>query len=64
MTVRSLSLGGLIEERIEGGESKVPGLGDLPLIGNLFKTQTRKRTKTNLLVFLRPVVIRDAEGCL
>ncbi len=55
-------LGGLIEERIEGGETKVPGLGDLPLVGNLFKSQNRKRTKTNLLVFLRPVVIRDAEG--
>ncbi len=55
-------LGGLIEERIESGETKVPGLGDLPFIGNLFKSQSRKRTKTNLLVFLRPVVIRDAEG--
>jgi general secretion pathway protein D len=55
-------LGGLIEERIDAGETKVPGLGDLPLVGGLFKTQTRKRTKTNLLVFLRPVVIRDAEG--
>jgi general secretion pathway protein D len=55
-------LGGLIEERIESGETKVPGLGDIPFLGNLFKSQTRKRTKTNLLVFLRPVVIRDAEG--
>ncbi len=55
-------LGGLIEERIESGETKVPGLGDIPFLGNLFKSQSRKRTKTNLLVFLRPVVIRDAEG--
>ncbi len=55
-------LGGLIEERIESGETKVPGLGDIPFFGNLFKSQSRKRTKTNLLVFLRPVVIRDAEG--
>jgi general secretion pathway protein D len=55
-------LGGLIEERIESGETKVPGLGDIPFFGNLFKSQSRKRVKTNLLVFLRPVIIRDAEA--
>ncbi|MGD9945995.1 MAG: type II secretion system secretin GspD [Burkholderiaceae bacterium] len=52
-------LGGLIEERVEGGEEKVPGLGDVPFIGQLFRYDSRKRTKTNLLVFLRPVVVRD-----
>jgi general secretion pathway protein D len=55
-------LGGLIEERIDGGEQKVPGLGDLPGIGGLFRYDNRRRTKTNLLVFLRPVVLRDAEA--
>lgn len=55
-------LGGLIEERVEGGESKVPGLGDVPVVGQLFRYDNRKRTKTNLLVFLRPVVLRDAEA--
>jgi general secretion pathway protein D len=53
-------LGGLIEERVEGGESKVPGLGDIPVMGQLFRYDNRKRVKTNLLVFLRPVVLRDA----
>ncbi|MCO5118577.1 MAG: type II secretion system secretin GspD [Burkholderiaceae bacterium] len=52
-------LGGLIEERIEGGEDKVPGLGDVPLLGQLFRYDSRKRVKTNLLVFLRPVIVRD-----
>ena len=55
-------LGGLIEERVEGGESKIPGLGDVPVMGQLFRYDNRKRVKTNLLVFLRPVVLRDAEA--
>jgi general secretion pathway protein D len=55
-------LGGLIEERIEGGESKVPVLGDLPILGSLFRYDSRRRTKTNLLVFLRPTIVRDAQA--
>jgi general secretion pathway protein D len=37
----------------------VPGLGGLPLVGGLFRSESRSRSKTNLLVFLRPVVVRD-----
>ena len=37
----------------------MPGLGDLPFLGGLFKSESRSRSKTNLLVFLRPVVVRD-----
>ncbi|MEZ5730061.1 MAG: hypothetical protein R3E48_20045 [Burkholderiaceae bacterium] len=55
-------LGGLIEERTSGGSSKVPGLGDIPFLGNLFRYDERSRTKTNLLVFLRPVIMRDANA--
>jgi general secretion pathway protein D len=55
-------LGGLIEERVEGGVSMVPGLGRIPILGNLFRYDNRKRVKTNLLVFLRPVVLRTAEA--
>ena len=40
----------------------MPILGDLPLLGNLFKNRSRSRKKTNLMVFLRPVVVRDATG--
>lgn len=53
-------LGGLIEDRVEGDVSKVPLLGDIPVLGRLFRYDSRKRTKTNMLVFLRPVVLRDA----
>ncbi len=54
-------LGGLIEDTEGDGTDKVPGLGNLPVIGNLFKYQSRTRKKTNLMVFLRPVVIRSKE---
>lgn len=53
-------LGGLIQDDVKGNVSKVPLLGDIPLLGRLFRYDSRKRTKTNLLVFLRPVVLRDA----
>jgi general secretion pathway protein D len=53
-------LGGLLQDEYADNQQKVPGLGDLPLFGNLFKAETRSRKKTNLMVFLRPVVMRDA----
>ncbi|SFF68963.1 type II secretion system protein D (GspD) [Duganella sp. CF458] len=56
-----LILGGLIQDDTSDGVEKVPGLGDLPIIGNLFKYQKRSRKKTNLMVFLRPVVVRNRE---
>jgi len=52
-------LGGLIDDAMQDSTVKVPGLGDLPLIGNLFKYQKRSRVKTNLMVFIRPTVIRS-----
>jgi general secretion pathway protein D len=53
-------LGGLLQDEYSGNQEKVPGLGDVPLFGNLFKSETRSRKKTNLMVFLRPVVVRDS----
>ena len=53
-------LGGLLQDEYTGNQEKVPGLGDVPFFGNLFKSETRTRKKTNLMVFLRPVVVRDA----
>lgn len=53
-------LGGLIEDNTSDVEEKVPGLGDIPVFGNLFKYQKRGRTKTNLMVFLRPTIIRSS----
>lgn len=58
----AIVLGGLIQDDVQNGIDKVPGLGDLPLIGALFRSETRKRTKTNLMVFLRPVVVRTPEA--
>ncbi|MES2264758.1 MAG: type II secretion system secretin GspD [Pseudomonadota bacterium] len=54
-------LGGLIEDSTDDNVEKVRGLGDIPILGNLFKYQGRGRKKTNLMVFLRPVVIRSKE---
>ena len=53
-------LGGLLQDEYAGSQEKVPGIGDVPLFGNLFKSETRSRKKTNLMVFLRPTVVRDA----
>ena len=55
-------LGGQLQESYTGNQSKVPLLGDLPVVGNLFKSQDRTRSKKILLVFLRPVVMRDAQS--
>lgn len=52
-------IGGLIQDNVNDVVSKVPVLGDLPLLGGLFQYKTRSRTKTNLMVFLRPTVLRD-----
>ena len=52
-------LGGLLQDEYGGNQEKVPGIGDVPLFGALFKAETRSRKKTNLMVFLRPVVVRD-----
>jgi general secretion pathway protein D len=56
-----IALGGLISDDKNAGVEKVSFLGDIPIIGNLFKYKSQKRVKKNLMVFLRPVVIRDAE---
>ncbi|HEX4917069.1 MAG TPA: type II secretion system secretin GspD [Limnobacter sp.] len=54
-------LGGLVEDRVTGGVEKVPGLGDVPVIGSFFRYDNRRRQKTNLMVFLRPVVVRNED---
>jgi general secretion pathway protein D len=54
-------LGGLIEDQVQEGEDRVPLLGDIPVLGHLFRYKTRDHTKTNLMVFLRPVIVRNAD---
>jgi general secretion pathway protein D len=55
-------LGGLIEDNYTSNRSKVPLLGDIPFLGALFRSENRTRKRTNLMVFLRPVVMRDQAG--
>jgi general secretion pathway protein D len=58
----TIMLGGLIEDDTSSSVSKVPLLGDLPLLGALFRGKSQTSTKTNLIVFLRPTVLRDSEA--
>jgi general secretion pathway protein D len=55
-------LGGLLQDEFSGNSDRVPGLADIPLLGHLFRSEARKRSKSNLMVFLRPVVVRDANA--
>ncbi|MFN3985095.1 MAG: type II secretion system secretin GspD [Rhodocyclaceae bacterium] len=57
-----IALGGLVEDSFTSGEEKVPLLGDIPFAGQLFRYDTRNRAKTNLVVFLRPIILRDQES--
>ena len=54
-------LGGLLDDRSVDTESKVPVLGDIPGLGSLFKSENRKRKKTNLMIFLRPTIVRTEQ---
>ncbi|MFB0912276.1 MAG: type II secretion system protein GspD, partial [Glaciecola sp.] len=55
----TIVLGGLIDEDVQESISKVPLLGDIPILGHLFKTTTVSKRKRNLMVFIRPTIIRD-----
>lgn len=56
-----VALGGLIDEDERRSIEKVPLLGDIPGLGALFRSRSRNRTKTNLMVFIRPTIVRDAD---
>ena len=55
-----LVLGGLIDNQAKDNVEKVPGLGSIPVIGNLFRYRTNDRVKKDLMVFLHPKILRDA----
>ena len=62
---RTVVLGGLIQDDVSNNEQKVPILGSIPVLGNLFRYKKTNRKKTNLLIFLRPKIVRsfsDMEG--
>jgi general secretion pathway protein D len=58
---QTLVLGGLIDDKINDSRDKVPFLGDIPLLGSLFRYRTTSESKRNLMVFLHPTILRDPE---
>ena len=56
---RMVVLGGLIKDDVQDGSQKVPLLGDIPVLGRLFRSDAVSVVKTNLLIFIRPTIIRD-----
>jgi len=58
---QTLVLGGLIDDQINDTREKVPFLGDVPLLGSLFRYRTTRKNKRNLMVFLHPTILRDPE---
>ena len=58
---QTMVLGGLLKDEYTDNEGRVPGLANVPVLGWLFKGEQRRRVKSNLMVFLRPVVIRSQE---
>lgn len=57
---QTIVLGGLIDEALRDSEQKVPLLGDIPVLGQLFRYDRAEKVKTNLMIFLRPTILRDA----
>jgi general secretion pathway protein D len=55
-----VGIGGLLDDNERRTIEKIPFLGDLPVVGNLFKSRSRARAKTNLMVFIRPTILRSA----
>ena len=56
-----LVLGGLIDDQLRQGEQRVPGLGRIPGLGWLFRARRTDRERTNLMVFIRPTILRDRD---
>lgn len=57
-----LVLGGLIEDNYRDSESKVPLLGDIPVLGSAFRNNTTNKTKNNLMVFIHPIIMPDGKS--
>jgi len=61
---QTIVIGGLIDDKVTITTAKIPFLGDIPIFGNLFKNKKTTKAKTNILVFLRPFIIRDSKDFL
>ena len=60
MLFRSVVIGGVFEEDESSSEIQVPLLGDIPVVGNLFKTRVRRGERRELLIFITPRIVSDA----
>ena len=56
-----LVLGGLLEDQLRESDQRVPVLGSIPVLGALFRARTTEKVKTNLMIFIRPTILRDAK---
>lgn len=63
-TQQTIILGGIMSENISDTETKIPLFGDIPLLGNLFKNTSKSKTKTELIIMIRPVIITTAEDAV
>lgn len=59
---QTVALGGLMRDNSTYGQQKVPGLGDAPILGNLFRSKSKNSDKTNLIVFLQPTILRNGSA--
>lgn len=57
-----LVLGGLIDNQLTGDSQKIPVLGDIPVVGNLFKSTSKSNKKRNLMIFIRPRILRSRQA--
>jgi len=60
MNGQTVVLGGLMEDKALSSKTKIPLLGDIPILGNLFKSTSLQKTKVNLLIFITPTIVKDA----
>ena len=58
----TLAIGGLMQDEVSKGRTKVPGLGDVPLLGYMFQSRNNVRVKRNLLVFVTPTILEQKYG--
>jgi len=59
---QTVVLGGLVSDDIQASNSRVPGLGSLPVVGNLFRARNNSQTRRTLFIFLKPTILRDSEA--
>jgi type II secretory pathway component GspD/PulD (secretin) len=57
----TLVMGGLIQDNVHEQDTKVPLLGDIPGLGYLFRSESKTRTKSNMIIFLTPTIVEDED---